>query len=219
MSILIDNQGTFTQELGTLGGQGAGIDPILLASYVDFMRAEMALEAGTGENAMDLTIAGATKSIDKVYSFTNIIPGSTYDLVVSEDASTGTIITVGDSYLDPANLAANKKKYLDDLVQIWNDVVAGNYQPSVSEIPTDLLDVVMKEYMIAAWGNGYEAYNNLRRTGRPLNHAPMAEPAPGIFAYSSYYPANHVNFNPNATQKSDLGQHVFWDTNPDTTVR
>ena len=30
----------------------------------------------------------------------------------------------------------------------------------------DRLNVIMKEYFIALWGNGIESYNNYRRTGK-----------------------------------------------------
>ena len=53
----------------SLGGGGAGITPMLLASWVDFYRAEMDLEEGSGANAQSLIESGVTKHIDKVRSF------------------------------------------------------------------------------------------------------------------------------------------------------
>lgn len=52
-----------------LGGAGAGIEPIILASYVDFMRAEAALAGGNPGAAAGFMQAGMEKSIAKVQSF------------------------------------------------------------------------------------------------------------------------------------------------------
>lgn len=52
-----------------VGGNGAGIEPIILASYVDFWRAEVALAAGQVGNAASFVEAGMQKSIDKVAGF------------------------------------------------------------------------------------------------------------------------------------------------------
>lgn len=50
------------------GAKGAGITPIILASTVDFWRAEMALVTGTGD-AKALMLAGIQKSFTKVRGF------------------------------------------------------------------------------------------------------------------------------------------------------
>lgn len=77
----------------------------------------------------------------------------------------------------------------------------------------DKLDVIMKEYYIALWGNGIEAYNNLRRTGYPSDiSSPVI--AAGAFPRSFIYPAAAVNANSNISQKLSTVK-VFWDTNPD----
>lgn len=209
-----DDQGSGIQTLGTLGGLGAGIDPIMLASYVDFMTAEMVLTAGVAGDAKASMLAGVDKSIDKVYSFASLIPASDRSIFLFNDVN-GDPVTVADRYLSTASLEDNKTKYLTDLGVIYDNAVGGAYATSGYGINTDALDVIIKEYLIALWGNGYEAYNNLRRTGRPLNHQPMLDTAPGSFVYSCFYPSNHVNFNPNAVQKAGLEEKVFWDTNGD----
>jgi len=76
------------------------------------------------------------------------------------------------------------------------------------------LDVVMKEYHIALWGNGYEAYNNYRRTTYPSNFQPTLEENPGNFPRLMYYPSVHLNRNENITAQRSLTEQVFWDTNP-----
>jgi hypothetical protein len=55
-------------DLGT-GGGGAGITPIFLAQTVDFLRAELAYEAGDIAGAGTLMAAGIEKSIAKVKTF------------------------------------------------------------------------------------------------------------------------------------------------------
>lgn len=52
-----------------IGYVGAGISPIMLASYVDFMLAESALTLGTSGDPLAYLLSGITKSMDKVTSF------------------------------------------------------------------------------------------------------------------------------------------------------
>ncbi|NQU84451.1 MAG: SusD/RagB family nutrient-binding outer membrane lipoprotein [Mariniphaga sp.] len=51
------------------GGGGNGITPILTASWIDLMRAELALDAGNTADAKTFLLEGLTKSIAKVQSF------------------------------------------------------------------------------------------------------------------------------------------------------
>jgi len=85
------------------------------------------------------------------------------------------------------------------------------------------LDIIMKEYYIAAWGNGIETYNNYRRTGSPNNMQPAkTTPNPGFFIRSFTYPSVYVNRNINApTQKTPgtAANKVFWDNNPDNFIK
>lgn len=54
---------------GTDGSRGAGIQPVLLSSYVYFLRAEAALTMGTSDNARDMLENGVRQSISKVMNF------------------------------------------------------------------------------------------------------------------------------------------------------
>ncbi len=74
------------------------------------------------------------------------------------------------------------------------------------------LDVVMREYQIATWGNALEMYNAYRRTGKPSVMQPTLELNPGDFPRSMFYPAVYVNRNAKAVQH-DLKTQVFWDKN------
>ena len=81
------------------------------------------------------------------------------------------------------------------------------------------LDVVLREYWLALHGNGVEAYNMYRRTGKPANMQPAIEANPGEFVRSLFYPNVFVATNSNAKQKPNVGVRVFWDNNPAGFVR
>lgn len=166
---------------GTDGALGAGIAPIMLSSFTNFMLAEGALTMGVNGDARTYLETGIRESMAKVASF-----GS----------------------LDGA--AVDSLKMTDADVDAYVEAVLGNYDAAS---PDDQLDIVAKEYHIALWGNGLEAYNMYRRTGLPSGMQPTREPSPGDFVRSMFYPADYVNLNANASQKAITDQ-VFWDTNP-----
>jgi len=70
--------------------------------------------------------------------------------------------------------------------------------------------MIIKEYYLAAWGNGIEPYNSYRRTGYPSNFQPTFEEDPGPFYYTAFYSDYSVNNNPN-TPNSVRTRRVFWD--------
>lgn len=67
------------------GGNGAGIEPIILASYVDFWRAEIALSQGNEMDASGHLRNGLEKSMDKVTSFASL--DSSADLSFEPDSA------------------------------------------------------------------------------------------------------------------------------------
>lgn len=75
------------------------------------------------------------------------------------------------------------------------------------------LELWAEEFWITQRGNGIDAYNSYRRNGYPKNLQPMVEPDPGPFPVSMWYPQNYAANNSNVTQKTDLTQRVFWNTN------
>ena len=90
--------------------------------------------------------------------------------------------------------------------------VLGEYDAASND--EERLDVIMKEYYIALWGNGIEAYNMYRRTSKPSDmSSPVIEA--GAFMRSFLYPATESATNPNLPNKP-VTVKVFWDTNPDT---
>lgn len=182
-----------TRQSGTMGGLGQGISPIMLSSFTDFLRAEAALTMGTGEDARALLEGGIRKSMDKVESFESLIPNTMNTLFFVRGA--------------PSPVSV---KYLygmsEEDVDSYVNFVLDSYDQA-----SDKLDIVMSEYYIALWGNGLEAYNLYRRTGKPANMAPALIAEPGPFPASFFLPSDHVNRNATATQKEDLRERVFWD--------
>jgi hypothetical protein len=80
----------------------------------------------------------------------------------------------------------------------------------------DKLAAVGREFWVATWGNGVEAYNAYRRTGGPVDPQPTIQTGAGVWMRSLIYSANYVNLNQSAKQKnSDVVNKVFWDGNPD----
>lgn len=191
-----DNTYASTQQEGTTGGLGQGINPILLASFMDFLRAEAALTMGTTDDPRALLESGVRKSIAKVQSFASLVPSTMSRSITS--VVDGSVSTVSEIF-EPT--AADVDAYVAHVLESY-------------DAASDKLDVVMKEYYIALFGNGMEAYNMYRRTGKPNNMMPALEPNPGPFIRSFFLPGDHVNRNLNANQK-ELTTPVFWDTNPD----
>ncbi len=70
----------------------------------------------------------------------------------------------------------------------------------------------MREYWVASFGNGLEAYNGYRRTGYPSDMQTTREADSGTFPRVMLYPESFVNLSSNGTQHS-IDTQVFWDTN------
>lgn len=188
-----------TQNSGVDGGLGVGILPLIPHFFVDFYRAELALAAGTGEDARALTMAGVQNSIDYVLAFAQDVDAGSFSEVIAVDPTTTPPTDIfGSATLPDSTAMADYMGAVGDLY----------------DSASDPLDVVAKEFLIASWGNGLEGYNLYRRTGYPSNMQPMIQTTAGDFLRSAFYPAVHVNRNQNADQKSEQTEQVFWDTNP-----
>lgn len=168
------------------GAKGAGIEPIWQSAFTYFLEAEAALTLGTTGDPAALLEKGIRESFAKVAAFPESIG-------YSPTADTAYLITPYkvDSYVN---------------------YVLARYRAASAE---DKLNIIMKEYYIATWGNGLEPYNSYRRTAKPDNFQPAIINDPGLFIRSFFYPAVYVNFNQNVTQKEATNVKVFWDTNPD----
>ena len=187
------SQGTSVNN--TRGGKGAGIDPIFTSSFTYFIEAEAALKLG-------ITVAGTPRallengiraSITKVLAFP-----ATVNVVVpaANIPSTATI-----------------DNYVNTVLALY-DAAATDAQR---------LNIIMREYYIASWGNGIEPYNNYRRTGCPNNmQLTVTTPSPGFFIRSFFYPSVYINRNINAPAQKNPGlaaNKVFWDNNPDNFIK
>jgi len=112
-----------------LGGGGAGVTPIMLASTVDFMKAEVAMINNQLSDAkMDMT-AGMTKSINYVMSFGSKDPSADLSFEPSALAVQSYITDMGDAF---DNAATNDDKWNVVSEQYWvslfgNGIDAYNY--------------------------------------------------------------------------------------------
>lgn len=97
------------------GGAGAGITPILLASWIDFMQAEVAMVNGDGNGAKVFMLSGVKKSIQKVMSFGNLDPS----------ASSNFFPTLGDVVNFEENIKSNYENATTN-TEMWN-VLAEQY--------------------------------------------------------------------------------------------
>ncbi len=82
----------------TLGAAGQGITPIILASTVDFWRAEAALSTGGTGDAKALMLAGITKSLAKVRGFITRDKGANTARVPAASVDTSYLTAVGTNY-------------------------------------------------------------------------------------------------------------------------
>lgn len=166
------------------GANGAGIEPIWMANFTDFLKAEAALTLGTTGDAKALLLSGVNKSINRVRAFAT---------------TKGQTLTAG---LEPSQTA-----YVSAVTTLYDNAATNDAK----------LDVLAKEFLIALWGNGIEAYNMYRRTGgKPGDMQPMRASSAGNFVRSFLYPSDFVSLNSSASQKPLAGSNkVFWDNNPD----
>lgn len=85
-----------------LGGGGAGIEPFILASYVDFMRAEVALASGDAEGAAGFIEAGLTKSMDKVLEFDSLDTSRDASMDVTSGEAAAYVDSIVTAFMDAA---------------------------------------------------------------------------------------------------------------------
>lgn len=165
------------------GGQGAGISPFLLSSFVDFWRAEVALVSGNAPVAGDFIEAAIGKSLEKVQGFGAVDPGA--------DAAFFPTAAENDAFIS---------------------MIRASYDTAAT--PEDQWNILAEQYWVTLYGAGIDAYNFYRRTGFPTTLQPNLEPDPGAFPRSMFYPLSEATTNSNITQKANLNEQIFWDTNP-----
>jgi len=182
------------------GGVGAGIEPIMLASFVDFYRAEAYLASNDPVNAATYLEAGITKSINKVQSFGSVDPAA--DSAAMADAMDSGRVSTFIAETMAAFNAAPMTSALDGFG--W-------------PLEKDKMDILGEQLAVAQYGAGNDMFNFIRRTGHPRTYARSLEGSPGLFPRTVLYPSSEVSANPNIDQKTDLSTQVFWDqgvTNP-----
>jgi hypothetical protein len=114
-------------------------------------------------------------------------------------------------------MAFGEEMAVEDYVPSQEDIddylaeVGTLYDNAGSE--SEQLEVIVKEYYIALFGNGVESYNLVKRTTMPSNLQPALLSDPGNFPRTFNYAADCVNLNSSIEQKTHTVQ-VFWDTNP-----
>jgi Starch-binding associating with outer membrane len=158
------------------GANGAGIQPIFMSFFTDFMKAEYLLRKSN--NVADAKTALATAIGNSIAQIRNFA------------TSKGQTLPAG---LEPSTSA-------------YQSAVATNYDAAAEK-----MDVIGREFYMACFGNGIEAYNLYRRTGAPKNMQPTRVINPGVFFHSLVYPSVYVNLNSSAAQKEvDIVNRVFW---------
>ena len=102
---------------------------------------------------------------------------------------------------------------------VSNYIAAFTSDWNASTSTEEKLDMWATEFFISLTGNGIDAYNSYRRNGYPRSLQPNVEPDPGQFPLIQYYPANYVNTNKNADQRSSKTERVFWNSNGPTGLK
>jgi len=170
------------------GGQGAGIQPLWQSSFTEFLRAEYELVLNNNTaNAKTRLENGVRYSIKKVIEFPASIsyPGTISSTLVPD--------------------AARIDNYVNKVLAAYDNAATTSAK----------LNIIMKEYYMALWGNGVDAYNLFRRTNKPENIQYVVGEPDFKFINSHLYPSVFVNRNLNATQKTSVNSvQVFWDNWP-----
>lgn len=211
----------------TMGEAGAGMLPIYNSANTHFMLAEAGLagiNVGTGpapgvyarvnpnntagnvaynggvafaDAVKNRLLLGVQHSIDKTMGYANV-----------PTTRTGQPGCVGCSANSPIPSPTACKNYKDKVMALYDAASTDDAK----------LEVIMKEYWLSLYGNGLDAFNTYRRTGKPGNMQAGLIPDMGSAYRSFTYPAQYVNRNSNATQKQNNKVQVFWDTNPENFI-
>jgi hypothetical protein len=197
------NNGLAVTNSSTLANsmRGAGIQPIMMRSSVDFMLAEAAnylavippapnntaalrFEAGIRNSMADVRAWAVNGTLGTNSFGSSPNQGTTIEAFQSSTAYQ----TAVDTYVTAALARYN--------AQVDND---------------GRMNFIAREYWISLFGSGVEAYNMYRRTGMPTGMQPTISPTPGPFPRSFWYPVVYSSRNANAEQKANLTGKVFWD--------
>lgn len=180
-----------------VGMRGAGFQPIMMRSFVQFMLAEANLRLGatTPQTARQHFENGIRNSMTDVRDWA--VNGTYGTTGVTASPTEATTIN---TFYTPAQYTTDVNNYVNAALAAFDSssANAANY--------------LAREYWIALFGNGVEAYNLYRRTGLPTGMQPALNPAPGPFPRLFWYPATAANLNRNINQRTDMTERVFWNT-------
>lgn len=181
----------------TVGQRGAGFQPIMMRSFVNFMLAEAELYLNADVNAARTRLSNAVTA-----SFEDVRDWSTNGTL-----GTTTLTGAANSNAIPA---ASITAY-NTAIPLYVTQVLNAYDAGTTNLQR--MNYIAREAWIAYFCNGIDMYNLYRRTGLPQGMQPAISPVPGDFPRSFWYPALAANLNRNIDQKPDLKQPVFWDKN------
>lgn len=184
-----------------VGQRGAGMEPIMTRAFVNFMLSEAALFLTLNAPAQT-PLQYYTTALDQSFVDTrDWAVNGTYG-TSSVAAAAGEATTIN-SFYSAVQYTNDKNSYIASATTAFTT--------SFGISADEAMNYVAREYWIASFRNGVEAYNLYRRTGKPTGMQPVINPQPGPFPRSYWYPANFANLNSTVDQKSDLTKRVFWD--------
>ncbi len=171
------------------GGGGAGILPIMLASFTDLMKAEIFLSQNNTGSAANALSNALQKSSDKVIGFAAVDPNANMDMVPSS-SEISEFVTRVISDFNTANIDGK-----------WE--ILGN-------------QTLITNYGNGHLGYNFYRRTGYPFAGITSTHALQfnLEVNPGSFIRSFLYPSVEANVNSNIIQKPNVGVQVFWDNNP-----
>jgi hypothetical protein len=178
----------------TMGMRGAGIQPILMRSSVQFMLAEAAIYLGTTGVARTHFQNGIQ------YSMTDV-----RDWTVNGTLGNGAAVTTESATVTAFYPAAT---YTTDVTNYINAALAA-YDAQTSNDAR--MNYVAREHWIASFGSGVESLNLYRRNGMTSRMQPVINSAPGGFPRTFWYPSSFANLNSSVEQRANLDGKVFWD--------
>lgn len=161
------------------GANGRGIEPIWMAFFTDYLKAEISSRRGDQVTARTQLQTAVTNSITAVKAFASSRGQS---LTSGEPSTTAYLAAVDNAFVNA----------------------------------TQKLDVIGREFYIAAYGNGIEQYNSYRRTSAPKNLQPTLQTGSGPWTRSFPYPATYNTLAGKTAKPNEQVNKVFWDGNPDT---
>jgi hypothetical protein len=173
------------------GANGAGILPIWMSSFTDYLKSEIEARNGNTANAKTLLLTAITNSISSVKNFADVTAKQSVTFAPWTATTSAAWTSFVDEYKTAVGLAYD---------------AAG--------VKTDIIG---REFWKALWGNGLEACNVYRRTSAPRGMQPTIQTNPGPWMRTLVYPSVYVNLNDNAVQRDpNVVNKVFWDTNSET---